>query len=719
MCGTSIFSQQASVLGINDRFTDEELIRDVFVKGFCSNVSNIETTGADFSMGNFFNGGSIIGIDQGIIISTGVIDSASGPNTQGMTGGFIGTTNDDDLTKIATSGIFDVSGVSFDFVPISNRVSFNYVFASEEYCEYVNTAFNDVFGFFVSGPGINGEFMNNGINVARIPGTGEEVSINNVNHEQNREFYIKNEVEVDADMCGIRFAPQEQLGISFDGFTIPLRAEFDVIPCETYTIRLMVADVHDPDWDSAVFLEMNSFDIGGNVQVTALSETGQDTVVAEGCTDGLFRFERVDTDISISETFDLTITENSTATMGVDFEDIDLSITFEEGQSVVEVPIELLEDTEIEDLEILGLGIAGRCPCIGGGRANLQISDAESLEADLNGYAACSGEEFNVTPNIIGGAPPYEYLWDDGSTTESVTRTITNTTPIGVVITDFCGQTVTTSTEIEIQDTPIATVDGRYSFCKGVDAAVPVLMEGNSPWNLIYRINNERVVIVEDIQFQPYIIPAQVEGEVRLLQFSDRTCDGIVEGVGVLESEDIEIETFTTPATCSNIFDGTLSFDILSSSPAAEINWLPDVIQGNEGSGLSTGNYQLSLRDERGCELDELIQIGLLPDEGNCGELNIYIPNIFSPNGDNSEDELIIHLEHDPSIESVASFSIFDRWGNRIFQRSNFATSVNTLMTNANRKFEGFSPGVVSYVVVFNMLGGTQRTITGTITIVK
>ena len=109
--------------------------------------------------------------------------------------------SDVDLVKLATGPVFDVVGIEFDFVPLDSFVNFRYVFASDEYCEYVGEKFNDVFGFFVSGPGINGSFNNKGQNVALVPGSNAFVSINTINSSQNALFYSDNMHPEDAARC--------------------------------------------------------------------------------------------------------------------------------------------------------------------------------------------------------------------------------------------------------------------------------------------------------------------------------------------------------------------------------------------------------------------------------------------------------------------------------------------------------------------------------------
>ena len=716
----ALSGQEFDILQVNDVFSDKELIEDIFLKGFCSNVSNIETIGEDFSVGHFFNGDNIIGIDEGVIISCGNIRSASGPNINTETTTIIGTTGDKDLSIIATSPVFDASGISFDFVPLSNRVSFNYVFASEEYCEFVGTAFNDVFGFFVSGPGISGDFSDDAVNVALIPGSDEFVSINSINHNSNADLYIRNELEADATRCAISFEPRFSENIEFDGFTIPMKAAFNVIPCETYTIRLVVADVNDEKFDSAVFLEMNSFDIGGNIRITAANEVSSDTLVSEGCTDGLFIVERVLTDSGNDVSYDLAIDPSSTASLGTDIEPFPLTINFLPGETRKEIPIRVLDDNLSEGQETFSIRESSQCPCSDTNNATLLISDADFFSAEFDAYEACEDQSFSIEPIIIGGAPPYTYVWSDGSMGEELTTQINTTTNFDLLVMDFCGRQVSASTAVNIKEVPVASTAGEYLLCEGVEQFVEVSFEGTPPWELVYQLDNAPPITEENILVQPFIIPVAVEGNLNLLAFRDRTCEGLVMGFANIIRQELEIELFLTSPTCQNTFDGEIAFDIISDDAASTIRWTPEVNDELEPRKLQGGVYRLEITDERGCIYDEDIElIGENNDADDCSDLNIYIPNVYSPNDDDNEDDYIIHLEHEPQITSVRSFIIYDRWGNRIYEKLNFPTTENNLEFSANLNTQDLIPMVLAYVATFNMFDGTSRSVSGTIMVIR
>jgi len=168
----------------------EDLVRNVFAGGVCDNITNIVGLGHPDGLGYFENGKASIGLDRGIILSSGPIVYAANSNTTGDKSGDFGDKTDDlDLGALASASIRDRVGLEFDFVPLDSFVTFRYVFASEEYCEFVGSKYNDVFGFFVSGAGIEGGFTGNAENVALIPGTQDLVSINNVNHKKRTQSY--------------------------------------------------------------------------------------------------------------------------------------------------------------------------------------------------------------------------------------------------------------------------------------------------------------------------------------------------------------------------------------------------------------------------------------------------------------------------------------------------------------------------------------------------
>lgn len=203
-----------------------------------------------FSQGESTN----IGLTEGILLTTGQAADAAGPNTSGSTSTNWGAPGDADLASlVAPFPTFDACYLEFTFIPDGESVSFTYVFASEEYNQYVCSAFNDVFAFFANGPGLDND------NLALLPGTDIPVTINTVNNGSpgsngnpdncseedlgNSEFFVEN-------IGGAT--------IEYDGFTVPLSATLDVNPGATYTFKLAIADVGDGSFDSGVFIQSGS-----------------------------------------------------------------------------------------------------------------------------------------------------------------------------------------------------------------------------------------------------------------------------------------------------------------------------------------------------------------------------------------------------------------------------------------------------------------------------
>ena len=236
-----------------------QLVQNVLL-GSGISVSNVTFNGSASNaamvrdqVGHFLNGSATnIGLNNGIILSTGKATVAIGPNdTSGKTSPSIyPMTGDADLGAIASASINTKAIIEFDFVPIGQNLSFSFVFGSEEYLEFVNAGFNDVFGFFLSGPGIVGPYTGGATNIALVPATTTPISIDNVNNVSNSTFYVNN---------GNGSTPTLNPTIQFDGFTTVLTANSTVQCGETYHIKIAIANVGDSSLDSAVFLQAGSF----------------------------------------------------------------------------------------------------------------------------------------------------------------------------------------------------------------------------------------------------------------------------------------------------------------------------------------------------------------------------------------------------------------------------------------------------------------------------
>src|SRR5690606_23894128 len=230
-----------------------------------------------------YTGGSAGGMqptmNSGLVMGTGYVNTPTtlqGPASKLLSSGpgSSGFTELNTLAGISTTR--DGIGLMFKFIPLTNKLKINFQFGSEEYNEWVGTDYNDVFGFFISGPGLA---PYPGQNIALAPGN-VRVAVNSINKGNaggcgpgpgtNPMFYIDN--------C---------LGTydnAMDGFTMMLTAEADVIPCEEYTIRLLLADGTDTALDSWVFLQESGFYADGTIVDAEITHVDPDVdFIYEGC----------------------------------------------------------------------------------------------------------------------------------------------------------------------------------------------------------------------------------------------------------------------------------------------------------------------------------------------------------------------------------------------------------------------------------------------------
>ncbi|UJS25796.1 choice-of-anchor L domain-containing protein [Thiothrix winogradskyi] len=223
-------------------------------------ISNVTITkGAKGQYGTFTGGtdvvgaGPVIGIPGGLFISTGTTAALVGKNTNGSISIGTGVSYaDPDLTLLSSQAIFDPVIIEFDIVPVGDKVNFVLVFGSEEYPEFVCSQFNDAFGLFVSGLGLDGTK-----NAAFLPNTNQGITVNNINAGVAGAFQ-------DGSACNLSNAMffndngngSGNANTQLDGFSKPTTAGIKGLTAgETYHIKLALADAADAAFDSGVFFK--------------------------------------------------------------------------------------------------------------------------------------------------------------------------------------------------------------------------------------------------------------------------------------------------------------------------------------------------------------------------------------------------------------------------------------------------------------------------------
>jgi gliding motility-associated-like protein len=263
-------------------YTPEQLISDVLVNQNCAQVSNINYfTGTNYGaphngIGYFDKNGSAFPFNNGILLSTGKASSAVGPKTSMQSAAYTQTVSPYAEQWLGDTTLFDYlnasglnpnayklynsSSIEFDFMAYGSQMSFNFLFSSEDY-GYSQCRESDAFAFFLT------DADGKTVNLAVLPGTNIPVSVGTT---RDRKY------NYGTDTCNSSDNPQifDELydgykGVSryastnnFMGNTVPLKVQSAVVPGALYHIKMVVGELKDGLFDSAVFLDGKSFDVG-------------------------------------------------------------------------------------------------------------------------------------------------------------------------------------------------------------------------------------------------------------------------------------------------------------------------------------------------------------------------------------------------------------------------------------------------------------------------
>jgi|TARA_B100001964_G_scaffold187923_1_gene209101 gliding motility-associated-like protein len=633
-------------------------------------ASNYSYQGDSMQIG-FFNAiNTNLGLDSGIVMATGDIDMLD-PNFTGFGANPPNTVIDPDLLAVANSvppligqtfivsSINDVAILEFDFIPTSDTVKFRYVFGSQEYHTFENTQYNDVFGFFLSGPGIIGPYSsppihpNGSINLAIVPNSNPPlpITISSVHNGQNGAITPLN-AQYFIDNSSLSFINDA------DGYTTVLTALAAVQCGQNYHIRLAIADGSDQGLSSYVWLEAGSFssptlDIADNMSIDStfmeIPCNASIILLADGGQGATYQWY-----------------DSSNTVIGTDS-----FITVGPGQywvAATSVGCAIFSDT-----------------------LTVSSKSAPTFELGIDYNIPCNTTTI-LNPVVTGGTGVYNYIWNNGSSNSSIS--------VGqgyyhLTIDDGTGCLARDSITITEDAPPTATISGGGSMCDdGSELNISFDYTGLLPWDLSYTDGtnnfNQDSILSNNFNFNTL-----VEGDYTIDTVTDLNgCVATINGLAQVLIFPIP-NPVLSPGDTSIYIGQTL---ILSTGNYAFYNWFNDedsllgISQQIEVSQEDA--YYVWVEDANGCtDISEFVFVSLLP------KTELFVPTAFTPNGDEHNDLFVIQGRFIKSFQ----IDVVNRWGEVLF-------TSNSIEKYWDGKYEGNAIMQGTYYYNITIVGQDKKT---------
>lgn len=538
LCG---LSQAQIVTDQTGNYADVEyIIKNVLIEPTVSaqmNVSNIMLNGVAVPTGTpvtnneigYFSNFSSTAAPTAPAIGFGSFGSGlfmSTGEAGAFTGAGVGTNNqqvDFHLTKqleevgVSTADaqrLHNLTTIEFDFVAAGSSVVFDYLFASFEYTSYTCDDFNDIFGFFISGPGIDGDTDGDGVpdlgyhtiggipyevyNMAKVPDqtapgtfTSIPVVINSINSgtpSGSNPVSGCSDINPDFVADAIYFVDNEPAvsNMSFNGHTTVLTALANIQCGETYHMKLAIADVMDQSFNSAVLIREGSFTIASGETNQSSSFNQSDSILIEGCYPGEVVVQI--SEINPAAETQILVDVTGSAIEGVDFQDVMDTLFIPAGDSIGTITVTSIVDglTEFNESVIVTTSV---CEAIIS-RDTFWIQDPEQILVDIpedTTICANSTEIINISATPEGGYEPYSFQWFYGGALEGVGPAIGIQPNLGgehiCVITGDCGYTFSDTFTVNYYD-PTPTV----KFTSFFNVETDQIVEGCEYGNLVFTL---------------------------------------------------------------------------------------------------------------------------------------------------------------------------------------------------------------------------------------
>lgn len=616
----------AQYISVDEGFTAQQLVENVLINSTCASVSNVSVAGGNFADGSkswgFFNGnGSSFPFQNGIILATGKISNAPGPNTSlSDDGGNMGWDGDQDLNQaLNLSNTFNATVLEFDFIPLGNKISFEFIFSSEQYLSNPNSNqcnFTDGFAFLLKETGTSQPYQN----LAVIPGTNIPVKVNTVRGpgticpQANAQYF-------DA------FNGDEH-PTNYNGQTKVLIAQSDVTPGVQYHIKLVIADEGNHRFDSAIFLGGGSFNFGINLGEDRLVSKGNpvcenETVVLNATSQGAVNYQWKLNGIPLADE------TNATLTLSPPF-----NPALQEGSYSVDIIFSPTCTTS----------------------AGIEIEFAPDLLINQSLFQECDalGEQdgfttFNlssIVPEIFQNLPSnYQIQFFDSPTSTTplnpnFINTVVNLQTIYAKITNVQGCYPVFPIQLQVNSFSQDISDVTLEICNGNTIQLNA-GSGFASYNWNTNENSQTINVNS-----PGIYTVTLENNFNCTTIRTFT----VVGSAIATIENIEVTDFSVSNSALLTVSGIGNYEFSLDG----INYQDEPLFTN----LEPGEYTVYVNDKNGCGLvSETFYI-------------LDFPKFFTPNGDGYNDLWQIKNLDKRGFENV-KITIFDRYGNLIKQINN------------------------------------------------
>ncbi len=340
----------------------------------------------------------VMGMPNGIVLSSGLVEELENDEAF-FASTILGAPGDPDLDAISPITSNDACVLEFDVYAATDELLFRYVFGSEEYPGFVGTNFNDIFAFFISGPGLTPN-----TNIAVLADGTTPVSINTVNDDPA--------VGVSIDPVSGEVIYNDNDGgqsITFGGYTSVMTARADVIPCNYYHLKLAIADRGDSSFDSGVFLADLQAGLPDLQLVFDINSANGDNILVEECSNNDYIIATLTNPDPTPITYYIQLEGD------ID-EDLDLvtpipdSLVAPPGTTTVQIPFVPTSDGLAEGVEHFGLQIFAvyQCDTVVYDSVSVSIYDEIDIHTSQDTFYVCPGTS---TVLDVGGGTAYTWTW--------------------------------------------------------------------------------------------------------------------------------------------------------------------------------------------------------------------------------------------------------------------------------------------------------------------